>query len=95
MSTSTIEKYDTHPEISLDFADVRDAARQGHKTPFLLFDPELVRTKARRFKEAMPRVRAHYAVKANPHPEVLKVLIEEGLGFEVASIAELNQLMRA
>jgi len=92
VSTSAIENYDTHPEISLDFADVREAARQGHKTPFLIIDPELVRARARRFKESMPSVRAHYAVKANTHPEVLKVLIEEGLGFEVASIAELDLL---
>ena len=40
----------------------------------------------------MPRVRPHYAVKANPDPRVLKVLIQEGCGFEIASIAELDLL---
>jgi ornithine decarboxylase len=33
-----------------------------------------VRGKARRFRAAMPRVRPHYAVKANPDRRVLKVL---------------------
>jgi ornithine decarboxylase len=41
----------------------------------------------------MPRVQPHYAVKANPHPAVLKTLIEEGVGFEIASIAELDLLL--
>jgi ornithine decarboxylase len=38
-------------------------------------------------------VRPHFAVKANPIPRVLKVLIQEGAGFEIASIAELDILM--
>jgi ornithine decarboxylase len=32
-------------------------------------------------------------VKANPDPRVLKVLIQEGAGFEIASIAELDILL--
>lgn len=84
---------DTHPEIRLDLDLVRLAARQAYDRPFLLLDPQIVRTKARRFKAAMPRVHPHYAVKANPHPAVLKTLIEEGVGFEIASIAELDLLL--
>ena len=38
-------------------------------------------------------MRPHFAVKANPDPRVLKVLIQEGAGFEIASIAELDVLM--
>jgi ornithine decarboxylase len=84
---------DTHPETRLDFDQVRLAARQRYDRPFLLVDPEIIRTKARRFKAAMPRVHAHYAVKANPHPAVLRTLIEEGVGFEIASVAELDLLL--
>jgi ornithine decarboxylase len=84
---------DTHPETRLDFDQVRLAARQRYDRPFLLVDPKIIRTKARRFKAAMPRVHPHYAVKANPHPEVLRTLIEEGAGFEIASIAELDLLL--
>jgi ornithine decarboxylase len=85
--------FDTHPEIRLDFSHVRDALKQGYAKPFLLVDTSIVRTKARRFKTAMPRVAPHYAVKANPDPRVLKTLIEEGVGFEIASIAELDVLL--
>ncbi len=93
MPNSIADIYDTHPETSLDFAVVREAVKQGHKTPFLLIDPELARIKARRFKAAMPRVHPHYAVKANPHPEVLEIMLQEGVGFEIASIAELDLLL--
>src|SRR5215213_2056600 len=85
--------FDTHPEVSLDFEIVREAARQKYNRPFLIVDTAIVRAKARRFRAAMPRVRPHYAVKANPDPRVLKVLAQEGTGFEIASTAELDLLL--
>lgn len=86
-------RLDTHPEISLDFGHVRRALEQGYTKPFLLIDPELIRVKYRRFRAAMPRVRAHYAVKANPDSRVVQVLADEGSGFEIASPAELDLLI--
>jgi ornithine decarboxylase len=85
--------FDTHPEVSLDFEIVRQAARQKYTRPFLILDTALVREKARRFRAAMPRVRPHYAVKANPDRRVLKALGQEGCGFEIASTAELDLLI--
>ena len=85
--------FDTHPEVSLDFEIVRQAARQKYTRPFLILDTAIVRAKARRFRAAMPRVRPHYAVKANPDRRVLKVLAQEGCGFEIASTAELDLLL--
>src|SRR4051812_40625817 len=85
--------FDTHAEVSLDFEIVRQAASQKYTRPFLIVDTAIVRGKARRFRAAMPRVRPHYAVKANPDRRVLKVLAQEGCGFEIASIAELDLLM--
>ena len=84
--------FDTHPETSLDLELVRSAARDRYARPFLLIDARIVREKTRRFVAAMPRVRPHYAVKANPDPRVLRVLIEEGARFEIASTAELDLL---
>src|ERR671928_440546 len=85
--------FDTHPEVSLDFEIVRQAARQKYIRPFLIVDTAIVRGKVRRFRAAMPRVRPHYAVKANPDRRVLKVLVQEGCGFEIASTAELDLLL--
>jgi ornithine decarboxylase len=85
--------FDTHPEVSLDFEIVRQAASQKYTRPFLIVDTAIVREKARRFRAAMPRVRPHYAVKANPDRRVLKVLAQEGVGFEIASTTELDLLL--
>ena len=85
--------FDTHPEVELDFEIARQAASQKYTRPFLILDTAIVRAKARRFRAAMPRVRPHYAVKANPDRRVLKVLAQEGCGFEIASTAELDLLI--
>lgn len=85
--------FDTHPESSLDIAYVRQVVKAGYDKPFLLIDPDIVRTKYRRFKNAIPRAQAHFAVKSNPDPKVLRVLASEGCGFEIASPAELDLLM--
>ena len=85
--------FDTHPEVSLDFEHVRTALKKSYSRPFLLVDRSIVRDKTRRFRAAMPRVQPHYAVKANPDPRVLKTLIEESVGFEIASISELDLLI--
>ena len=85
--------FDTHPEVSLDFDIVRQAASQKYTRPFLIVDTAIVRGKVRRFRAAMPRVRPHYAVKANSERRVLRVLAQEGCGFEIASIQELDLLL--
>ena len=85
--------FDTHPEVSLDFQYVQAALEKGYSKPFLLVDSNIIRNKARRFKATMPRVQPHYAVKANPDPRVLRTMIEEGVGFEIASISELDLLI--
>ncbi len=87
------EKFPNSSEISIDFETVKKQLVKGYDKPFLLLDSAPVRLKARRFKAAMPRVAPHFAVKSNPDPRILKVLIEEGVGFEIASIAELDLLL--
>lgn len=93
ISSSAEVLFDTHPEITLDFKYVQDELKKGYQKPFLLVDSNIIRNKTQRFKTAMPRVHPHYAVKANPDRRVLEALIEEGTGFEIASIAELDLLL--
>jgi ornithine decarboxylase len=85
--------FDTHPEVSLDFEIVRQAAHQKYSRPFLILDNAIVRDKVRRFRAAMPRVRPHYAMKANPDRRVIKALLQENCSFEIASTAELDLLL--
>jgi ornithine decarboxylase len=84
--------FDTHPESSLELDIVRESALQKYEKPFVILDTAIVREKARRFRTAMPRVRPHYAIKANPDPRVVEALRQEGAGCEIASSAELDLL---
>lgn len=73
---------------ALDFAK-----SQPYTQPTLYLDLEVVKDRARDFKRAFPGVTPHYAVKCNPHPDVLRTLRDEGCRFEVASPAELDLLL--
>ncbi len=57
-------------------------------TPVFIIDHEKIRQNYREFKEALPRVQAYYAVKANSNPEIVKTLYEMGASFDVASFPE-------
>jgi ornithine decarboxylase len=94
MQPHRIDELETdRPEISVAFDTVQRAAKERYERPFLIIDTSIVREKLRRFVHAMPRVRPHYAMKANPDPRVLKALINEGAGFETASLSEITTLL--
>ncbi len=61
-------------------------------TPFHLYDETIIRQRARQLKTAFdwnPGFREYFAVKANPNPVVLKILIDEGFGLDCSSYTEL------
>ncbi|MEZ5528765.1 MAG: type III PLP-dependent enzyme [Porticoccaceae bacterium] len=68
-------------------------AIMGYQQPLLYISTEQLRSNARRFMAAMPRVRPHFAVKSNPDRRVLEAFQSEGVHFEIASRAELAQLL--
>mgnify|MGYP002654022420 CR=1 FL=1 len=47
------------------------------------------------FARALPDTRVFYAVKANPAPEVLRLLAEMGSCFDTASVAEMEMVLAA
>ena len=57
-------------------------------TPVFILDHKKIRENYREFKEALPRVQAYYAVKANSNPEIVKTLYKMGASFDVASFPE-------
>jgi ornithine decarboxylase len=63
--------------------------------PCLVLDIDVVRDNYRAFAKALPDTRVFYAVKANPAPEVLKLLAELGSCFDVASITETEMVLAA
>lgn len=66
---------------------------QGMETPFLVVDLAKVREKYDELLSTLPFAKIYYAVKANPHEAVLKMLIERGSSFDVASIYELDKVL--
>ena len=57
-------------------------------TPVFVLDHEKIRENYKEFKEALPRVQAYYAVKANSDPEIVRTLYKLGASFDVASFPE-------
>lgn len=68
---------------------------QKHGTPVFVVRRSVIRAQVERFRRALPRVDPFYAVKANPHPEVVRTLAACGVGFDVASRAEMELVLRA
>jgi ornithine decarboxylase len=76
-----------------NFATLAEAiARLRPRQPLMCLCPEAARANARQFVAGFPG-EVHYAVKANPLPNVARWLHEGGVrGFDVASIAEMEML---
>ncbi|WP_347346816.1 type III PLP-dependent enzyme [Microbacterium sp.] len=67
-------------------------AMELHGTPLLLLEPGRVRAQYRRLRAALPFAEVYYAVKALDHTAVIDTLAQEGCGFDVASIEELDRV---
>ena len=63
--------------------------------PCLVLDLDVVRENFHVFEKALPDSRIYYAVKANPAPEVLRLLAGLGSSFDTASVAEVEMAMDA
>lgn len=61
-------------------------------SPLLVLSLEQVKKNYELLKKYMPRVHVHYAIKANPHPEILRVMTDLGSCFDVASDGEIRTL---
>ena len=71
----------------------REAGRDNG--PCLVVDLDVVRDNYNAFAKALPDTRVFYAVKANPEPQVLKLLAELGSCFDTASVVEIEQSLAA
>jgi len=56
--------------------------------PCLVLDLDIVRDNYSAFARTLPDTKVYYAVKANPHPEILSLLARLGSSFDVASVPE-------
>ncbi len=76
-----------------EFISKVKAITEEQETPFLVVDLKRVAQKYDALEEALPEAKIYYAVKANPHDDVLRLLIQRGTFFDFASPYELDQLL--
>ncbi|HXH17241.1 MAG TPA: pyridoxal-dependent decarboxylase, exosortase A system-associated [Sphingomonas sp.] len=68
------------------------ASRAGD-TPLFVYDNAIVASRIARFRAAMPAVDLHYAIKANPHADLLAAVALLVDGLDVASSGELSKAL--
>ncbi|MEZ5488690.1 MAG: type III PLP-dependent enzyme [Gammaproteobacteria bacterium] len=85
----TIEDYYLKP----DFDRVKAFADQ-HETPFLVVQSRIIDEHYTRLVDQFPFAKIYYAVKANPAEEILELLRDRGCNFDVASVYELDKVMK-
>ena len=61
--------------------------------PCLVVDLDVVRENYLSFAKSLPDSKVFYAVKANPAPDILKLLVELGACFDVASVSETQAVL--
>lgn len=82
-----------NPALPFTLDSIKEVTKT-YPTPFHIYDEARIRFVAGRLKKAMdsagvPGFKNYFAVKALPNPEILKVLIDEGMGADCSSLAEL------
>ena len=65
-------------------------AAQAGDTPLFVYDMPIVAARIARFRAAMPAIDLHYAIKANPHADLLNAVAPLVDGLDVASAGELT-----
>jgi ornithine decarboxylase len=69
--------------------------RRKDEGPCLVVDLDVVRENYLAFAKSLPDSKVFYAVKANPAPEILKLLAALGCCFDVASVNETQAALEA
>jgi diaminopimelate decarboxylase len=67
-----------------------DSVLKQQATPFYLYSAETIRSQYQRLSESFPGFHVCYSFKANPNPEVCRLLQRTGAGAEVSSLRELH-----
>ncbi len=63
-------------------------------TPLFLISKSRLLEQVEKFRTLLPQVKPYYAMKANSHRFILKTFIKAGIGFDVASINEMDTVLK-
>ncbi len=78
----------------LSLATIEQLVEQ-HGTPLYIVSKKKIIDNFQLLDKALPAVKLYYAVKANPHEQILKTLAGIGAGFDVASKGEILSAIKA
>lgn len=70
------------------------AETRRHETPFIVVNLGVIQRKYEELRRLFPYAKVYYAVKANPAPEVVSLLRDLGSCFDIASVYELDMLLK-
>ncbi|WP_237045543.1 type III PLP-dependent enzyme [Aquipseudomonas alcaligenes] len=65
------------------------------ETPFVVIDKQAIADSYDQLVSCFPFAKIYYAVKANPATEITELLRDKGSNFDIASIYELDKVMKA
>lgn len=97
MQTTSVRLNSKRPRPKGDISGVEHLIRtmmKRHRTPFMIIRRCILEKQYQRFRKYLPDVTPYYAIKANPHPGVIKTFINLGASFDVASANEMKHVMR-
>ncbi|MBM6550234.1 type III PLP-dependent enzyme [Marinomonas ostreistagni] len=69
------------------------AVADTKETPFVVIDTQMIDEAYTELTKGFPSADIFYAIKANPAPEILRLLRDRGSNFDVASRYELDKLL--
>jgi diaminopimelate decarboxylase len=78
-----------HGPLVIGGRSAADWVAQAGDTPLFVYDSAIVAARIARFRAAMPATDLHYAIKANPHGDLLAAIAPLVDGLDVASAGEL------
>jgi ornithine decarboxylase len=84
------------PLVQQEYQRILDfIAAQSFPTPYLVVDLKEITNNFQSLRVALPNTEIYYAVKANPAPEILQLLVKLGSKFDAASIPEILSCLEA
>ncbi|SHJ75450.1 diaminopimelate decarboxylase [Desulfatibacillum alkenivorans DSM 16219] len=90
MVKAYVERFFNKKEVFLDLAEV-------HQEPLYVLDHANLKKHAAMFKNAFaacfPDFACYYAMKSNNHPEVSRILVNQGFGLDVSSGVEVERAL--
>ena len=85
--------YTSEPNEDKVYHKAHEIIQSGETNSFYICNLESVRHRCELWKEMLPLVELHYAVKTNPEPEIVAELIKLGHRFDCASSYEIDLVL--